>query len=197
MADTPLRKGMSHSVANSGSRFGSLVAFLKTCLGKALVQPTALFEIRNIRTGNSAYAPFNDGTLADRTARNLGPDWRVFRRNAEASEAKESFQASNVNSHPSLQNSSPSRHQETTTQDLAALCAALQNPQSAIPPQPSYPSPLSRTIRLERGQLTVTFANAGQLQETLAQLSRSLVSNPYALERDSAIAEASIELQHR
>ena len=56
----------------------------------------ALFEIRNTRDG--ALAPqgcLYHGTVADRVARQLGPDWRVF------------------------------RHEETATRDLAALFEAI------------------------------------------------------------------------
>ena len=45
----------------------------------------ALFEIRNTRDG--ALAPqgrLYDGTMADRVARQLGPDWRVFRHDLAA-----------------------------------------------------------------------------------------------------------------
>jgi hypothetical protein len=59
------------------SRLGGIGRMLsRLCLNEP-----AVYEIRNVRTGDSPVYPvqYTDGTAADRAARRLGPDWRVFR----------------------------------------------------------------------------------------------------------------------
>ena len=62
-------------------RFRSLLARLANALSKWLAD-TAVFEVRNIRTGeiSQTLGLFPDATMADRAARGLGRDWEVFRR---------------------------------------------------------------------------------------------------------------------
>jgi hypothetical protein len=50
------------------------------------LESPATFEIRRIRAGelSAQFGPFHDGTLADRFARELGQDWRVFRQEASS-----------------------------------------------------------------------------------------------------------------
>jgi hypothetical protein len=172
MTDTPPSQGNSRSPSHS--RFGPLLAALQRYLSQALLELPALFEIRNIRTGETArqYAPFNDGTLADRAARTLGQDWRVFRLNPEASETNNSNLPATTR-----------QDQECTTKDLGALYDALQRPAVFETPDPF--STLPHNIHLEPGQLTVTFSNAIELRETLASLSTALSNYPMPSARTS------------
>jgi len=61
---------------------GSLLARLANMLLSRRLGDAAFFEVRNIFTGETAQSLglFADGTMADRAARDLGRDWRVFRR---------------------------------------------------------------------------------------------------------------------
>ena len=75
--------GMSGCEGSSASysRLGSLLADVRRCLSRVFVESTAVFEIRDIRTGEPSvkFGPYDDGTRAYRVARKLGRDWQVFR----------------------------------------------------------------------------------------------------------------------
>lgn len=146
------------------SRFKSILESIPERLTRVFLNPPALFEIRNIRTGeiHPQFPPVSDGTLADRTARTLGRNWRVFPLTATPSEAHVPATAPH--------------DQTNTTRNLDAICNALQRRTTAIPtPAP----PLPPNIHLEPGLLTVTFANTAELQDSLQSLTRSLAEqNP-------------------
>ena len=157
---------MSHyktavSVADTPT-FNSLIETLRGRLTRAFLNPPNLFEIRNIRTGETSpqFPPLPDGTMADRTARTLGKDWRVFRLTATQSEV--TLPITTLQDHAS------------TTQNLGALCDALQRPTPVKTPAPQLPL----NVHLEPGLLTVTFANAVELQESLESLARALADHP-------------------
>jgi hypothetical protein len=79
----------------SSHGFGWLLAGARKFLSRVFPESPALFEIRNIRTGEAAaqFGPFCDGTLADRAARELGRNWRVFRRETSTNEDLRSLAA--------------------------------------------------------------------------------------------------------
>jgi hypothetical protein len=65
----------------SGFGLMALVAKAVAAFTGFCVDAPAHFDVVNIRTGEYArIEPFPDGTLADRFARELGSDWRAFRR---------------------------------------------------------------------------------------------------------------------
>lgn len=163
-SDTP------RSRPHSDSRFGSLLASVRRHLSETLLSSPACFEIRHIRTGETApLALFHDGTLADRTARTLGPDWRVFR----------------VDSAPSAsQGLDHQNHCQAATHDLVALYRNLINDQPVA--QNSPPGPLPANAHLQPGQLTVAFANAADLEQTLAALSHMVISAPQVFDAFSS-----------
>jgi hypothetical protein len=153
-------------------RFKSLLEILTGRLTRAFLNPPVLFEIRNIHTGETSpqFPPFSDGTLADRTARTLGKSWRVFRLTATPLE-------------PSVPTTTL-QDQATTTRELGALCNALHRATTVKTPAPQLPP----NIHLEPGRLTVTFANAAELQESLESLARALAEHPNVFELDSTEA---------
>jgi hypothetical protein len=172
------------AIGTSGSRFGSLLASMGRCLNRLFLEPPALFEICNIRTGEAAvqFGRFTDGTLADRAARALGQDWRVF------------------------------RQESSTMESLGPLCEAVRNsqpPAATVLPTDIHDrlghgetmfhsSRLSENVRFERGQVTVVFANVVELQERLVSLSLALANeSDLADSYSTAIPqEASVTIQH-
>ncbi len=215
-----------HSPPHSGSRFGTLLAGVLRRLSRVFLESPVFFEIRNIRTGEPAvqHGTFTDGTLADREARELGRDWRVFRQETSTDKIpmspREAVSDSgfvksylplnfHTRSDGRAQDSVPFFRQESsTTESLGALCEALKcsQPVAAVLPADTHDgeslfnsSGLSNNIRFERGQVTVAFANAFELQERLVLLSLALANEPDAVEHYSTNAppEASVDLQNR
>jgi hypothetical protein len=80
----------------SSHGFGWLLAGARKFLSRMFSESPFLFEIRNIRTGEAAaqFGPFSDETQADRAAREMGRDWRVFRRETSTNEDLRSLAAS-------------------------------------------------------------------------------------------------------
>ncbi len=59
----------------------SSLALLVAAIKEFCLEAPAHYDVVNVRTGEYARnEPFPDGTLADRFARELGSEWRVFRR---------------------------------------------------------------------------------------------------------------------
>ena len=77
---------------HSGPRLGALLASVRQRLSGVFVRSPAFFEICNRHTGEPAVGLglFTDGTLADRAARDLGQDWRVFRQKTSADQKQRS-----------------------------------------------------------------------------------------------------------
>ncbi len=156
------------------------------------------------------HGPFTDGTLADRAARELGQAWRVFRQETGTDKnLRSSYEVVSdtrrvesdlptdayTRSDGQAQGSFPfSRQESSTTETLEALRDALQRsqPNVAVLPTDTHDhfghsgslfnsSGLSKNIQFQRGQVTVAFANAVELQERLNLLSLALANEPDAV----------------